>query len=141
MSNGDDKNMMLRWFDAVNSGDIPQLDKLADELFNPDFMEHDPRMPDFEPGPAGVKKFIRQVRSEHTGIHVIVHDIFAEEDKVAYRFTLSMTDATSREPVSVQLLAITRFVGRWRSNPPARLGRDFQEVASSLPRQPHNWQL
>jgi hypothetical protein len=59
-------------------------------------------MPDFEPGPAGVRNFIRQVRRERTGIHVIVHDIFAEEDKVAFRFTLSMTDATSREPVSVQ---------------------------------------
>ena len=111
MSSEENKNVILRWYDAVNRGNMPELDKLADELFTPEFMEHDPRMPDFEPGPAGVRKFIRQARSEYTGIHVIVHDIFAEGDKVAYRFTLSMTDAASREPVHVQLLAITRFVG------------------------------
>ena len=111
MSDDENKNTILRWYEAVNRGDVPQLERLADELFTPDFMEHDPRMPDFEPGPAGVKKFVRQVRSEYTDIHVTVHDIFAAEDKVAYRFTLSMTEATSREPVDVQLLAIARFVG------------------------------
>ena len=111
MSSDENKNVILRWFEAVNNGNMPELDKLADELFTPDFMEHDPRMPDFEPGPAGVKKFIREVRSEYTGIHVIVHDIFEQGDKAAYRFTLSMMDATSRDPVDVQLLAIARFVG------------------------------
>jgi hypothetical protein len=45
------------------------LERLADELFTPDFMEHDPRMPDFEPGPAGIKVLIHQVREEFTGIH------------------------------------------------------------------------
>ena len=111
MSNDENMNVILRWFDAVNKGDASLLEKLADELFTPDFMEHDPRMPDFRLGPAGVKELIRQVRKEYTGIRATVHDIFSHEDKVAYRFTLSMTDAASGEPVSVQLLAIARFVG------------------------------
>jgi ketosteroid isomerase-like protein len=111
MSSAENKDVILRWYDAVNQGDIAVLDKLAEEVFTADFIEHDPRMPDFEPGPAGIKKFIRQVRSEYTGVHVTVHDILAEEDKAAYRFTLSMTNASNGEPVDVQLLAIARFAG------------------------------
>jgi hypothetical protein len=67
-------------------------------------------MPDFEPGPAGIKNLIHQVREEFTGIHATVHDIFSHEDKVAYRYTLSMTEISSGEAVNVQLLALTRFI-------------------------------
>jgi ketosteroid isomerase-like protein len=105
----DSKDTIFRWFRAVNEGDVPLLEKLADELFTPDFMEHDPRMPDFEPGSAGIKKIIHQVREEFSGIHATVHEIFSCEDKVAYRFTLSMTEISSGEVVNVQLLALTRF--------------------------------
>jgi hypothetical protein len=84
---------------------------MANELFTPEFMEHDPRMPDFNSGPAGIKNLIYQVREEFTDIHATVHDIFSHEDKAAYRFTLSMTNVASGEPVNVQLLALTRFVG------------------------------
>lgn len=111
MLSDENKNVILRWFDAVNRRDIALLDKLADELFTPDFVEHDPRIPDFERGPAGVKKFIHQVLEENTNVHVTVHDIFEYEDKAAYRFTVAMTETASGKPVNVQLLAITRLGG------------------------------
>jgi ketosteroid isomerase-like protein len=111
ISNDENKNVILRWFDAVNKGDVSLLDQLADELFTEDFIEHDPRMPDFMPGPAGIKNLIHQVREEFTDIHATVHDIFSQGDKSAYRFTLSMTEIASGEPVSVQLLATAHFVG------------------------------
>jgi ketosteroid isomerase-like protein len=109
MSDTENGKVILRWFDAVNQGDLHRLDGLADELFAPDFMEHDPRMPDFKPGPAGVKKFIHQVLRENRNVHVNIHDIFSCGDKTAYRFTVSMTNSASGKPVNVQLLAITRF--------------------------------
>ena len=68
MSNDEYKSLILQWFDAVNKGDVPMLEKLADELFTPDFMEHDPRMPDFKSGSAGVKDFIHQIRKKYSGI-------------------------------------------------------------------------
>lgn len=111
MSTEENENVIFRWFDAVNKGDVPLLEQLADELFTADFMEHDPRIPEFEPGPAGIRNLVHQIREEYTGIHATVHDIFSHEDKVAYRFTLSMVDITSGEPVNVQLLAIARFAG------------------------------
>lgn len=111
MFSDENKNVILRWFDAVNQGDIALLDRLADELFTPGFIEHDPRMPDFERGPAGVKKFIHQVLEENTNVHVTVHDIFEYEDKVAYRFSVAMTQTARQKPVTAQLLAITRLGG------------------------------
>lgn len=110
MSVNENEKVIFRWFEAVNKGDIPLLEKMADELFTPDFIEHDPRMPNFQPGPAGVKNVIHQVRKDFTDIHAAVHDIFSNEDKVAYRYTLSMREVASGEPVNVQLLALTRFV-------------------------------
>jgi ketosteroid isomerase-like protein len=128
MSSDENMSVIFRWFDGVNKGDIPLLDKLADELFTPDFILHDPRVPNFEPGPPGVKKFIHQVRNENKGVHVTVHDILVDEDKAAYRFTLSMTDASSGKPVNVQLLAIDRFAG-------GQIAEEWQLSA------PGNWQL
>ncbi len=77
MLNDENKNVILRWFDAVNKGDVLLLDQLADELFTPDFIEHDPKMLDLEPGPAGVKKFIHQIREKFTNIQATVHDVFS----------------------------------------------------------------
>ena len=110
MSTEANQNVIVRWFDAVNQGDLAVLDQLADELFSPDFCEHDPRMPNFQPGPAGVKHFIRQVLTENVDVHVTLHDIFGYEDKTASRFTVAMKDAATGQPVSAQVIAISRFV-------------------------------
>jgi ketosteroid isomerase-like protein len=109
MSDTGNGKVIMRWFEALNQGDLHRLDALADELFTRDFIEHDPRMPDFESGPAGVKKFIHQVLRENTNLHVTVHDLFSCGDKTAYRFTVSMINSASGKPVNLQLLAITRF--------------------------------
>jgi ketosteroid isomerase-like protein len=111
MSNDENKDVILRWFDAVNRGDIQLLDRLADEFFTADYVEHDSRKLDFEPGPMSVKKFIHQVLKKNIDLHVTVHDIFSCENKIAYRFSVSMTDAASGKTVNMQNLAITRFVG------------------------------
>jgi ketosteroid isomerase-like protein len=110
MSNAENEKLILRWFEAVNKADVPQLEQLADELFTTDFIEHDPSMPNFEPGPAGVKALIHQIRGENTGIQAAVHDIFSQGDKVAYRFTLTMTNTASGELLNMQFLAISRFL-------------------------------
>jgi ketosteroid isomerase-like protein len=109
MSTEGNQNVIVRWFDAVNQGDLAVLDQLADELFSPTFIEHDPRMPNFQPGPAGVKHFIRQVLTENVDVTVTLHEIFGYEDKTASRFTVSMKDAASGKPVSAQVIAISRF--------------------------------
>jgi ketosteroid isomerase-like protein len=111
MSTEENEKVILHWFETLNQGDISLLDQLADELFTPDFCSHDPSMLDFEPGPTGVKKFIRELLTENSGVHVTLHDIFTHEEKTAYRFSVTMTDIASGKPVNAQLIAIDRFDG------------------------------
>jgi hypothetical protein len=125
MTNVEHKNAILRWFEAVNQADLTLLDTLADEIFRVDFIAHDPRLLGFEPGPAGVKRFIRRVLAENKDVHVTVHDIFSEADKLAYRFTVSMTEVESGKAVDVQLLAIDHFIGdqiaeEWQLSAPGK---------------------
>ncbi|RPJ44601.1 MAG: nuclear transport factor 2 family protein [Chloroflexi bacterium] len=110
MSNQENERVILRWFDALNKADIPRLDQMASECFSPDFVGHDPRMAEFEHGPTGVKNFIHQLLKENTAVQVTIHDIFSNEDRIAYRFSVSMTDIASGRMVDVMLLAIDRFV-------------------------------
>lgn len=110
MSEDENKNVILRWFDGLNRGNLPLLDHLADAYFRTDFIWHDPRMNEYEHGPVGVKKFIRQLLKEYNNVQIRLHDIFATGDKIAYRFSVSMMEATSGKPVNLQLLAIDRFV-------------------------------
>lgn len=109
MSEDAQKQAVLRWYEAVSQGDLSRLERLADEIFSPDFVEHDPRMPDIQPGPAGVKEFIRQVRNEYPDVQARVHDIFSCGDRTAYRCTLTLTEAASGRQVTLQVLAIARF--------------------------------
>lgn len=111
MSNDENTNAILSWFDILNQGDLVLLDQKADELFTDDFVWHDPRMLASGCGPELVKKFIHQVLQENTDVHVTVNDIFSVGDKTASRFSVSMTEVSSGEQVKIQLLAIDRFVG------------------------------
>lgn len=111
MSNDENTNAILSWFEALNHGNLALLDQMAGALFTDDFTWHDHRVLDSGCGPKLVKKFIHQLLQENTDVHVTVHDIFSISDKTASRFSVSMTDATSGKPVQVQLLAIDRFVG------------------------------
>ena len=111
MSTEPNKSVLLRWIDAMNKKDVTVLEKLADELFTVDFVNHDPSFPDMEPGPAGVKKFVHWVLKGSPDIQITVHDMMADGDKVISRFTLNFTDATTREPVSLLVIGIDRFVG------------------------------
>lgn len=102
--------IILRWFDALNYGDIAKLDHLAEELFTDDFVWHDPRLIESGNGSEIVKKFIHQVLRENTNVHVTVEEIFSDRDKTASRFNVSMTNSASGKPLTIQLLAIDRFV-------------------------------
>ena len=111
MAAEENEKVILQWFEALNQGDIALLDRLASESFTPDFCSHDPRMLKFEPGPVGIKKFIHELLTENTGVHVTIHDIFTRADKTAYRFSVTMTDIASKKQVIVQVIAIDRFDG------------------------------
>jgi ketosteroid isomerase-like protein len=109
MSDGENKDIIISWFEALNQADISLLDRLADECFAADFIEHDPRMIGLGCGPEVAKQFIHQLLEENTNVEVTLHDVFEYADKVASRFSVSMTNVASGQPVNLKLLAITRF--------------------------------
>jgi predicted SnoaL-like aldol condensation-catalyzing enzyme len=111
MSTEKNKATNLRWIDAMNKKDLNELDKLADEIFTADFIEHDPGTPDMERGQAGIKKWVRQVLKDNPDMHVTLEDQMADGDKVAGRATVKFTDAATGKPVNLLILSIDRFVG------------------------------
>jgi predicted ester cyclase len=111
MSTENNKAAILRWIDAMNKKDLHELDKLAEDIYTADFVEHDPGISDMERGPAGIKKWVRQVLKDSPDMHVTLEDQMADGDKVASRLTVKLTDAATGKPVNLLVLGIDRFVG------------------------------
>ncbi len=60
---------------------------VADELLAPDFVDHDPSMPEDVRGPEGFKEYVRAFRSASSDLHIRIEDQIAEGDKVVQRWT------------------------------------------------------
>ncbi len=108
------KAVVQRWFDAINNKDLSVCDQVADKTYAFDFTLHDPGFPKSAvpvPGPTGAKQFIRQLISNSPDVHLSIGDMIAEGDKVAFRFTVNSTDATTGKQTSLLIISIVRFVG------------------------------
>lgn len=65
---------------------------LADSIYTPSFVNHDPNQPEVPPGPAGVKQTIEMWRSIFPDLALMPDEIFAAPgDRVVARFTASGT--------------------------------------------------
>ena len=60
---------------------------VADELFAPDYVDHDPAMPEDVRGPEGFKEYVCAYRSAFSDLHIQIEDQIAEGDKVVTRWT------------------------------------------------------
>jgi ketosteroid isomerase-like protein len=109
MSTEQNKAVLRRWIEALNARNVSTLDELADEIYTPGYILHDPSFPDLVPGPEGVKQFVRRVLKGSADTHLTVEDMVAEGDKVAGRYTVHHTDATAGKLVSTRIIAISRF--------------------------------
>jgi steroid delta-isomerase-like uncharacterized protein len=82
MSSHDSKETVRRFYDALNSDNLDEVDRYLAS----DIVDHNP-FPGQEPGLEGLKKLRRQVSSGLSDYRVEVHDMIAEGDKVAARVT------------------------------------------------------
>jgi predicted ester cyclase len=86
MSIENNKTIMRRMIEEVwNKGNM----KVADELFSADHTS--PSAPDLPPGPDSVKMLATMFREAMPDYHMDIDLIFADEKKVAARFTQSGT--------------------------------------------------
>lgn len=60
---------------------------IADELFAPDFVYHDPVSHEEWRGPESVKRYAAMLRVAFPDLHQTIEEQIAEGDKVAYRWT------------------------------------------------------
>lgn len=109
--------------EAINTG---QLERLRD-LVAPDSVDHDPA-PGQDSGPEGFVSFFSDMRSAFPDMHVEVEHLVADDDNVAFAYTLTGThdgpfqghDATGKK-IEVRGMQISRFadgllVERWGSS-------------------------
>jgi ketosteroid isomerase-like protein len=105
------KAVIRRQLEAFGPGKLAVLEQLADELYSAEYVVHDPGSPGLPPGPEGVKVFVRGFMAAFPDARITVEDQIADGDKVATRFTMRGTDASSGKPVTMQVMCLSRFVG------------------------------
>ena len=99
--------------DVWNRGDPAAVD----ELFAPDFVGHDPGPPNLIDGPAGMKRFVAQMKAAFPDWRVTTDDLMADGDKLISRWTVRAThrgafagvDPTGRR-IEVRGISIHRVV-------------------------------
>lgn len=78
------KAIVRRSFEELfTKGDL----RVADEVFAPDYVGHDPALPQEMHGPEEFKQFVRMYRTAFPDLELTVEDQIAEGDKVVTRFT------------------------------------------------------
>jgi predicted ester cyclase len=112
----ENKAIIRRVIDEVLNGQ-GNLD-VADELFAPDYVGHNPASPEDTRGPEGVKEFASMFRSAFPDVHLSVEDQVAEGDKMVTRWIASGTHqgdlmgiASTGNRVSFVGITINRFEG------------------------------
>ena len=91
---------------------------LADELYAPDYVLHDPSLPEDLHGPEGLKRYAAMTRGAFPDAQVTVEDQVAEGEKVVDRWTARGTHTeefmgippTGRR-IEVSGVTISRFAG------------------------------
>jgi predicted ester cyclase len=115
MSTEQNKTLLLRLLEEVfNRGNI----SLVDELFAPDFVEHEELPPGIPPGREAVKQLSSMFRSAFPDFKVTIDDITAEGDKVVVRGIWSGTHkgefmgiAPTGKSASFGVIDIVRIAG------------------------------
>jgi steroid delta-isomerase-like uncharacterized protein len=100
--------------EVFNGGNLD----LADELYAPDYVLHDPSLPEDLHGPEGLKRYAAMTLGAFSDIRVAVEDQVAEGDKVVSRWTATGTHTgdlmgippTGRR-VEISGVTINRFSG------------------------------
>ena len=112
MSTEQNKATLRRWMEGWNTRDVNVMEALADENSTTDYILHDPSLPGGSlVGIAAAKQWVRDVLKNAPDVRITIEDLVAEGDKVASRFTVHGTDASTGKPVTTLVMAISRFVG------------------------------
>ena len=83
MSTEENKALARRFAeDIINRGNVD----MVDEIYAPEYVDHDPNMPEDVHGPEGVKETYNMILGAFPDSEVTIEDQVAEGDKVVTRF-------------------------------------------------------
>ena len=117
------KKMAIRPLELFKSDSVAEFDQLADEVFSSDFKLHTPGMPNIGTGPAAVIRFMHAVIENTPDVHIVVHDVIADRDEVAVRFTVYGTNKVTLKLEATEVLCLSRYSG----------GKGRRRMASKCP--------
>jgi steroid delta-isomerase-like uncharacterized protein len=113
MSTDEHKTLIRRWWDGLSQGNAAEL---IDEVYAPDYVLHDPSLPEPVQGLEGVHEFIAAVTAAFPDGQATVEDLVAEEDRVVQRVTYRGTHQgeflgvpATGKAVSVWVMVISRI--------------------------------
>ncbi len=88
MSSEQNKSVVSRWMDELfNKGNV----SINDEILVPDYINHDPSLPEDNRSREGFKQFVSMVRSAFPDFQLNCVDQIAEGDQVVTRFSMGGT--------------------------------------------------
>ena len=105
------KKLWGRWIEALVARDLSPPEEVAEEMCDPQYVLHNPGLPDLGRGPAAAKAFTHHVIATYTNIHFTLEDFFGEGDKTAVRSTVRVTDIATGQRVTYPVLNIMRWNG------------------------------
>lgn len=101
------------WFEAFNSHDLDKIDAAIDKYYAPNYVLHDPTVPNFSGGAQTLKPLVRESIQTLPDLHLTVEDIIAEGDSVAIRVRVQGTEP-SGNPLDFWTMSMVRFEnGQW----------------------------
>ena len=88
MSTEQNKSVVSRWMDELfNKGNV----SINDEILAPNYINHDPNLPEDNRSRDGFKQFVSMVRAAFSDFQLNCLDQVAEGDRVATRFSMGGT--------------------------------------------------
>ena len=97
------------WFDAINAHDLEGIERAVDKYYAPDYVLHDPTVPNFSGGAETIKKLVRESFQALPDPNLTIEDMIAEGDSVAIRVTVSGTQPDGK-PLNFFTMSMIRFV-------------------------------
>ena len=110
MSREFDKSLTHRFVEAWDNRDLELMDRITDELFAEDLIQHVPDMPELAQGIAPQKTFMHDMIAKNPDFHITLHEVLSDGDKLVHRGTFQVNNPTTGAVESLVWLEIDRLV-------------------------------
>ena len=114
MSVEENKAVVRHFYETVNAIDWSKIDwgmidQVIEASISDDYTYHYPDSADIGPAPTGLKKWLRQLYSGLSNMHISIEDIFGEGNKLLTRYSYTYVELKTGKPVNGQALTINYF--------------------------------